>query len=304
MKKRWIVMGVAAVTAAAVLGVNMNGSCETEVSGVAIRPQRVEQTVSCVGVVEAADGVAVLLPIDCQIKRVKVKVGQRVKKGDVLATLDRESTGAAAQDPSERLILAALEDDVVAPEDGVVVAVQGESGKALDKGTPCAVIARNSDIQVRIAIREKDLKQLRKGMSVRIKGDGFTRDSYAGELAEISSAARTETEGGTVVEGIVTMDTDQIDDSLRLGLTAKAMVITSVTEDGLVIPYDAVLSDEQGDYVYVCADGKAEVRRVESSVRTATGVMVSQDGWDGALVITAPGKVSEGMAVSVKEETT
>lgn len=302
MKKKYMAMSVAVMTAAMVLTVSVNRDDSYVVSGIAITPQTVEQTVSCVGMVEAVDGIPVLLPIDCYLKSVKVKVGQRVKQGDVLATLDRKSTGDNAEDPADLLVLAALENTITAPEDGVLVSVNAQSSQVLEKGTPCVVIARDEDIQVRIGIREKDLKQLKQGMTARIRGDGFTKESYDGELVSISSAARTEVEGGTIVEGVVALADGQVDPSLRLGLTAKVQVITSIHEDGLVIPYEAVLSDAEGDYVYVCENGKARVRRVNDYVRTSNGLMVSEESWNHVVVITAPEKIKDGVSVTVVEE--
>ena len=301
MQKRWIAMGAATIACAAILALNTSGEVSTTVSGITLHPQRVEQTVSCVGVVEAADGLPIVLPIGCHIDRVKVKVGQRVKKGTCIATVDRQATIDAIEDPSETLLLAALDEEIIAPEDGVVVAVSAKSGKKLDRGTPCAIIARESDIQVRIGIREKDLKQLKTGMAVHIKGEGFSKEDYSGKLAEISSAARSDTEGGTVVEGVVTLDSGQVDNSLRLGLTAKALVVTTVNEKGLIIPYGAIATDEQGDYVYVAEQGRVKVRRIGDSIRVGSGVLVGDEAWDGMLVITETDEVTVGMKVSVTE---
>lgn len=302
MKKRWIVMGLAIAFAAVVLAVNMRRNDVVTVEGITLSPRQVEQTVSCMGVVDAADGTAVFAPMSCLIGRVSVKAGQRVNKGDVLATIDRDATRRSIIDPSEQVVLAGMKDAFVAPIDGIVVSVNALVGETLEAGTPCAIIAGDNDVRVRIGIRERDLKQLKKGMHVRVRGEGFQKDVYEGELTEISSAALTEENNGTIVEGVVKLRDGEVDPSMRLGLTAKASVITSVTEDGFVIPYEAVLSDEQGDYVYVCDNDTVCLRRVSPVYQAPDGVVLTESEWRGVTVILCPNEVTEGQTVKITEE--
>lgn len=257
---------------------------------------RVEQTVSCNGVVEAVDGVGVFVPIDCYIREVKVEQGQRVKKGDVLAVIDKEMTYAAADSIASKIALAGLSEELVAPDDGIVVEVSAEAGKPLSLGTPCVLLVRPSDVQIRIAIREKDLRSVREGMRVRITGDGLNGLTYSGTLTEISSAASVN-ETVTVVSGVVTPDEGQADASFRLGISAKASIVTSVTEMGVVIPYEAVLADEHGSYVYVYETGVARMRRLDNVAQVVRGFLLNDPAWENACIIVEPEKVSGDGAV-------
>ena len=94
----------------------------------------------------------------------------------------------------------------------------------------------------------------------------------------------------------------EADASLRLGLTAKVSVITSVKDDAVIIPYEAVLSDGDGDYVMIVVDGKVEPKRLRSAGRVADGLVVDAKEWSGRVVITETRDVEEGMSVNVKEE--
>ena len=203
----------------------------------------------------------VFAPVACRIREVRVAAGQRVKKGDVLAVMDKDATLAEEIDVATQVALAAMDEELVAPVDGIVAQVSAEAGKVLKLGTPCAMIVRGCDLRVRIAIREKDLRLLREGMAVRISGDGLEKSSYDGVLSEISAAASSGS-SATVVAGVVTPNDGETDTSFRLGLTAKASVITSVTEAGCVVPYEAVLADEEGSYFYVLEDGVACLYRI------------------------------------------
>lgn len=304
MKKRWIFVLLLVAVAAGVVVVAGWPQPTVTVKTVTLTPQRVEQTVTCTGAVEAAESTGVFAPISCVLRDVTVAEGQRVKKGDVLATVDRDATRAMLSDPAQLMVLAAMPEELTAPEDGIVVAVKGTSGTVLEMGVPCAVLALQSDLQVRIAIREKDLRVLKAGMPVRVTGDGFQKDIYAGTLTEIASAARSGSSFGTVVEGVVTLKEGEIDPSLRLGLTAKVAIVTSVTDGGVVVPYEAVLTQEEQSYVYVLENGCARRRNVRVKSQLAQGVLLADGDLSDARVITQPGRIDQdGMAVAAAEDT-
>ncbi len=291
MKKRWFwLLGAMLVAVGIGMWVNRPVTPPT-VKTEMLTATQVEQTVTCNGVVEAVDGVGVFAPVSCRIREVRVTEGQRVKKGDVLAVVDKETTYADTSDISTQVVLAAMEEELTAPEDGIVVEVSVEAGETLELGTPCVLLVRPCDLRVRIAIREKDLRVLREGMSVRLSGDGLEQSSYQGTLTEISGTASVNS-STTVVEGIVSPDVGQTDDSFRLGLSAKATVITSVIEEGYLIPYEAVLADEMGSYIYVLRDGKACLRRVEGVVQVPQGLLLTDVSLEDATVIMEPEKVA------------
>lgn len=290
MKKRWFwLIGAIAVTVGIGLWFNRPVTPPT-VKITVLTATQVEQTVTCNGVVEAVDGVGVFAPISCRIREVYVTAGQRVKKGDVLAVVDKEATYADTDDIPTQVALAAMEEELIAPEEGIVVEVSAVAGKTLAFGTPCVWLVRPCDLQVRIAIREKDLRVLREGMSVRLSGDGLEQTSYHGTLSEISGAASADS-SATVVEGVVLPDEGQADDSFRLGLSAKATIITSVVEEGYLIPYEAVLADEQGSYIYLLQDGRAVFYRVEGAVQMPGGLLLKDGTLADMTVITEPEKI-------------
>lgn len=298
MKKRWFWI-VTVVVAVVGVGVWMRmPDAPPVVKTMVLTPTQVEQTVACNGVVEAADGIGVFAPVACRMREVCVVPGQRVKKGDVLAVVDKEATYADAEDIVAQVALAGMEETLTAPEDGIVTEVFAKVGETLALGKPCAVLVRPCDFQIRIAIREKDLRVLKEGMRVRISGDGLEQSSYDGYLSEISCAASTSS-STTVVAGVVLPDAGVADASFRLGLSAKATVITSVTEDGYLIPYEAVLADEKGSYIYVLREGIAHQYRVEGAVQVPRGVLLSDRALADATIVLNPEKVSgDGVAVT------
>lgn len=291
MKKRWFWM-VAIVVVAIGIGVWVSApDTPPVVKTTVLTPSLVEQTVSCNGVVEAADGVGVFAPVSCYIREIRVTAGQRVKKGDVLAVVDKDATYAETGDVPTQVLLAGMDEALTAPDDGIVVEVSAEVGKMLPFGTPCALLVRPCDLRVHVAIREKDLRVLKEGMRVRISGDGLEQAAYDGVLSEIAYTATTGS-SATVVAGVVTPDEGVADDSFRLGLSAKATVITSVTEAGYLVPYEAVLADEEGSYIYVLENGIARLKRVEGAIQVSQGLLLADSDLAGVSIVLEPEKVA------------
>ena len=126
-------------------------------------------------------------------------------------------------------------------------------------------------------------------------------------LTELASSARQQIVGtvtDTVVDAVVMFDQDQMDPSLRVGLNAKAAVRVSSTPDALVVPYECVLQDEEGnEYVYAYTAGRAVRRDIVSGEEWSTGFHVVSGLQAGDTVILDPGKIArDGTAVVVREE--
>lgn len=298
--KKWIwIIGILALAVGVGIWMNRTETPPT-VRTMVLTPTRVEQTISCNGVVEATDGVGVFAPISCRIREVCVEVGQRVKKGDVLAVVDKEATRSDGGDIATQLAVAALDENIVAPEDGIIVEVGAKAGQTLKLGTSCVLLVRPEDLRVRIAIREKDLRVLREGMTVHITGDGLEQRQYGGVLSDISCTASS-SGSSAVVAGVVTPNAGETDTSFRIGLTAKATVVTAVTEKGFLVPYEAILADEQGSYFYIAEKGIAHMYRVTDAVQVASGVLLTDDELTDATVVLEPEKVG-GDGFPVMEE--
>lgn len=193
MKKWWIVVLAAAVACVGIGAVTSRPTETVTVKTMHLTPRKVEQTETCTGAVEAADSVGVFVPTACVLREVTVQKGDTVKAGDVLALVDKDATRqlGLVSGQKDSLLLAAMGDTLTAPQDGVVIRVDGQTGGTLETKTPCVMLAPRTSFQVRIAIREKQLRTLKEGMAVKVTGAGFTGKSYDGTLTEISSTART-----------------------------------------------------------------------------------------------------------------
>ena len=313
MKKKYIWLMVLTLTAISgiLLGGHLTKTPPVEVRVVTLQPQLVEETVSCSGKVEAAKSQNVYLDMPCVAGEVYVQAGQEVDQGDILFTVDVDATkqvlaqtgGLGVSQISDAIITK----EVTATVSGVVSTLNVTPGSLMDTSVPCAVIASSDTRRVKIAVREQDLQKVAIGQRVTVTGSGFRKESYTGVLTELASSARQQLVGTvteTVVDAVVMLDQDQMDPSLRVGLNAKAAVQVSSIADALVVPYECVMQDEEGDeYVYAYADGRAVRRVFVSGEEWSTGFHVVSGLQAGDRILLDPEKVSrDGAPVVIREE--
>lgn len=302
------------VTTGAIVGILAAGSAagapSCVVETVALKTQDVERTVLCAGTVETAHSQAVYTDITCVAGEVLVEAGQSVRKGDVLFTVDQEATrqvlataGGLSPDDLPDLEVGG---EITAPVNGVVTTLNVSQGQPTDSKKPCAVISSSDELQVRVAIHEKYIKRVAVGQTATISGTAFLKPAYHGTVTYISPSARQQYVGSTsetVVDAIITLDPEENDASLRLGLSAKARVTVGLSEDALVVPYECVGqgADDQ-EYVYVYEDGRAVKRVITTGDELSDGFQVIEGLRPGDRVITTPESITrDGETVALRD---
>lgn len=307
MKKYiWLVLGTG-LAVAAIFGIKaLTTEEKIPVVLVTVEPQTVRQTVKCTGKVETSESRAVYVEIPCVAKEVYVKEGQTVEQGDPLFSVDAEATRQALSQLAGSLPEGATEladTQVTAPVSGVVASISVQAGEITDHTQPCATIASGEGVQIAVAIRERYLPQVQIGQKVIVTGVAFSKEEYLGTLTEIASSAHQEyigTVSETVVDAVISLDEGMSDDSLRTGLNAQASIVTQIDENMLLIPYDCITQNDDGEecvYVYR-GNGIAEQQPIEVVAEYAEGVLVVSGVSAGERLVQTPETLS-GARVSV-----
>ena len=276
---------------------------------ITVEPQTVQQTVRCTGKVQAAESQPVYVEIPYVAKEVYVKEGQAVSKGDVLFSVDAEATRQALSQLAGALpggVTEVTDTTVKSPVSGVVASVSVCPGEIVDYTQPCATIASGEGMEIAVAIRERYLPRVQIGQKVIVTGVAFSKEQYSGTLTTIASSAHQEYIGSvseTVVDAVISLDEGMTDASLRSGLNAEAEIITQIDEDVLLIPYDCITQNAEGEecvYVYQ-GSGVAEQKCIEAQREYADGVLVVSGVSAGERLVQAPENLS-GKRVAVQAE--
>lgn len=145
---------------------------------------------------------------------------------------------------------------LTAPFDGVVVrpasgdgakAVFAQPGLQVTQGMPLLTVIGLDRIQVQTKVDESDLHLLREGMPVQISGDGFAGESLEGSIAAIAVQSDSPETSGLAARYDVTVSVDGTPQSnIRLGMSAHLAIILYRNEKGIVVPPQALHSDDDG----------------------------------------------------------
>ncbi|MGI6263955.1 MAG: efflux RND transporter periplasmic adaptor subunit [Acutalibacteraceae bacterium] len=294
-----VLLGVAATAGGSLL--IRPKAAQVSLATVDTKPIRRELTLT--GRVESAQSRGVCVPVACVVGTVAVKPGQVVEKGERLFTVDGETTRqVAAALTGGDLPAVDLPREMTAPIKGVVSTVNVQPGDMADPGTPSVVISSGEALQIKVGVPEKELPRVAVGQAVTVKGVAFQKQSYRGTLTELAPTARTQlqgTAGETVVDAVIALDPDDLDESLRIGLTATAAITLDETPAALIVPFSAVTQQDDGrEFVYLYQNGRA-VKRLVTTGRVAEGGFEVIAGLSrGDRLIRDAQAIKDGMAVT------
>jgi membrane fusion protein (multidrug efflux system) len=144
-----------------------------------------------------------------------------------------------------------------APFSGVVGQVGAEAGEILAPGHPVVRLVDMSSVEVSLSVSDRDVVALTEGASatVRLQADSTT---YTGEVTHISPVADRDTRA---FEVRVTVDNSER--KLFLGMIARVDVTQSLSDNVLVIPQDWVVTNLNGQGVFLESNGVALWRELE-----------------------------------------
>lgn len=184
-----------------------------------------------------------------------------------------------------------------APEAAIVTRNDVVPGALVQAGQPLLVLAAQDALQVRLGLNPQEARRVRPGMLVQLE-PVFGGKPISARVTYVDAAVNPSTH---LIDAVVHLSGEQAA-ALATGAWMKGKIQLSA-QRALAVPRSAVLTDAQGTYVFLVADGHA--RRVP----VQAGVV--HDGWiavRGALavgqrVVTAGNyELRNGMAVRTTME--
>ena len=190
---------------------------------------------------------------------------------------------------------AAAKEGIKAEFDGIITQIGVIEGSDIARGTNLFTLKSSSDIIIKSTVNKYDIVNIEEGQpaSVNIKNK-----DYQGVVSRIERMTK-DSGTGTGIGVEITLLTPDAD--IILGLEAKSKIYTASLTQVLRVPVEALSEDEEGSYVFVAKDGKAEKVFVECGIRNDDMVEITDGLDEGTLVVWKDSEeLSEGMGVKVK----
>lgn len=178
-----------------------------------------------------------------------------------------ESSELSNEDKISRL--EAAKEGVKADFDAVITAVDVAEGQSVQAGAKTITLANIEDVQVNVQVSKSDLGKISLGQKVDIT---VNNNSYEGEITKISGTATKNSNGVPVVDTVIKIKNP--DQNIILGVEANNKIHAQKAENTVVLPYECILTDAQGDYVYVVENGIVTRKNVKIGISTSTQAQI------------------------------
>ena len=175
---------------------------------------------------------------------------------------------------------------------GVVTKIAVTEGCSVSEGQELIKICSLDDTAVVCHVNKYDIINIEEGQ---IASAHIRNKDYSCRVSRIEKMTRDdEATPGVRVELAI----DEPDEDIILGIEAKTKVRTAMLAYALLVPTDAVYSDDEGDYVFVIKDGRAQKRSVTIGIKNDDLAEVCDGlgegeivGWDDLSELTDDQKV-------------
>ncbi len=183
---------------------------------------------------------------------------------------------------------------VKADFDGIVTKINAIEGSSVSKGTELLTLKSTEDIVIKSSVNKYDIVNIEEGQPATVK---IKNRDYAGKVSRIERMTKDSGTGSGIG---IEITLDEPGDDIILGLEAKSTICTANLSEVVRIPLDALSEDEEGSYVFVARDGKAEKEFVECGIRNEEMVEIRSGLSEGSLVVWKDTEeLTDGMGVKV-----
>ncbi len=137
------------------------------------------------------------------------------------------------------------------------------------------------DIFAKIYINENLVSAVQKQQKAKIIVNALDGVAFTGTviaLADEATIIKVGSVSQTVVEGVVKLDQATETKYLRNGYTVSVHIIVKTKENALIVPYNAVLYNNEEKYVYKIVDNWAVKTEIHVTEETEKGVVVQGQG--------------------------
>lgn len=185
---------------------------------------------------------------------------------------------------------------LLADSDGVIAAVNAESGQVVAAGQAVVTLVKAGELEIEINIPENRRKEMARGRQVEVKLWALPDVKLKGLVREVSPIA--DPVARTYKTRVTLLNPPE---QIQLGMTAEVCVEQGGAAGGAAIPLAAVYQTGDKPMVWVVEDGAAQLREVRIESFGDNQVKVAEGLQAGDLVVTAGvHKLREGQQVRVE----
>ncbi|MCX6347063.1 MAG: HlyD family efflux transporter periplasmic adaptor subunit, partial [Actinobacteria bacterium] len=156
---------------------------------------------------------------------------------------------------------------ILAPFDGIILASTYNKGEIAANNSTAITIA-SSDFMVKSSVNETDISKVAIGNKVTLSFDAYPEQEFEAEVADISGAPTVLNNITSYAITVKLKNTDKL--KLFYGLTTNLTVITAEAKNALIVPVQAVYTENGKQYVDVIDNTQTTDQQSGSTAPTGT----------------------------------
>ncbi|MBN1353703.1 MAG: efflux RND transporter periplasmic adaptor subunit [Candidatus Omnitrophica bacterium] len=282
LKNKYIIAGLAAVVlvSAVLILKNLHPGRNMVLAVEEISPRMgdIKVTITTTGDVEPQNRLEIKPSINGRVEEILVQEGDMVKKGQVLARMSSTERAAlidAARSQGESTLRywqeVYKETPLISPIDGEVIVRSVEPGQTVTTSEPVLVISDR--LIVNAQFDETDIGRVKVGQKAIITLDAYPQYEIKGVVDHIAYESSL-VNNVTIYD--VTVVPEDVPDFFRSGMSANVEITEKGQKDALLVPVEAVRTEDGATYVKVKAKtgNGTENRRVETGISDEKNVEI------------------------------
>lgn len=303
-------------------GRRAGGDTVLQVETLKVQPRPFEETLTATGTLEPDEAVMLRPEMSGIVSEINFSEGERVEEGRVLVRLRAQDLAARVERAEAQLRLAEREGErqqslgqrqaisrseldqakssvavaqadfdlakaelakteVRAPFAGVVGLREVSVGSYVTPTTDIASFRRLDPLKLELNVPERYGRFLRPGLPVQFTVAG-TDEMFSGEVYAIEPGIDPISRTLRLRAHVPNPDA-----KLRPGAFVEARLVLDRIENAIIIPSLAVLPGLKEETVYIAKEGRAELRKISTAIRTADSVLVESGLQPGDELITS-----------------
>ena len=136
-------------------------------------------------------------------------------------------------------------------------------------------ICDKNSYSVSVNINESYIEKIKCGQKAKICFTAIEGKTFEGTVKDISDEARQTTSlNGKETSVEVTIGLENTSEPLKVGYTAECTIITFTDKNLLLVPYEYINNDDNGEYVYISYKNTARKKYIETGKEYKDGIAV------------------------------
>jgi HlyD family secretion protein len=207
---------------------------------------------------------------NAQLDFLEQKKSKRYSNLDIARVGAQRDQAQAAYDAAQDSLAKA---NVRAPFDGIVYALPVKEGGFVSAGELLLQVADLAKVQVRAFVDEPDVARLAVGDPIEITWDAVPGRIWRANVTSVPSTVRPR---GARNVGETTSIVDNKDFKLLPNINVGVTIVAAEHDNVLIVPREAVRTDDSKPYVLQIVDHELKRREVETSISNLTQVEITQ----------------------------